>query len=61
MVDLVGNLVFIASKVFILLFLFYIWWWLLIVEKDYLVFALLTIFMVAGAYCGAREARSEMG
>ena len=57
--DLIGNLVFLAGKAFILLFLLYIWIWLLVVEKDYLVFALLTIFMAAGAYCGAREAIAE--
>lgn len=57
--DLIGNLVFISGKFLVFLFLIYIWLWLLIVEKDYLVFALLTIFMAAGAICGAREAIAE--
>jgi uncharacterized membrane protein YfcA len=61
MVDLIGNLVFLASKAFILLFLLYVWYWLLAVEHDYITFVLLTIVMIAGAYCGAREARAEMG
>ena len=59
MVELIGNLVFLASKAFILLFLFYIWWWLLVVEQDYIVFTMLTIVMIAGAYCGYREAVAE--
>lgn len=57
--DIIGNLVFIASKLFILLVLLYIWWWLLVVEKDYIVFVLLTIFMAAGAYVGYRQAVAE--
>lgn len=61
MVELIGNLVFLGGQIFILLVLVYIWWSLLMVEKDYITFALLTIFMIAGAYVGAREARAEMG
>jgi hypothetical protein len=59
MVDLVGNLVFLASKAFILLFLLYVWYWLLAVEHDYITFVLLTIVMIAGGYMGYREAIAE--
>ena len=60
MVELIGNLVFLGGQIFILLVLLYIWVQLFL-TGDYITFALLTIFMCAGAYCGAREARAEMG
>jgi hypothetical protein len=58
MVDLVGNLVFIGGKLFILLFLLYVWIWLFL-NGEYLIFFLLTIFMAAGGYMGYREAVAE--
>jgi hypothetical protein len=58
MVDLVGNLVFIGGKLFILLFLLYVWVWLFL-NGEYLIFFLLTIFMAAGGYMGYREAVAE--
>jgi hypothetical protein len=60
MVDLVGNLVFLGGQALILAFLIYIWVWLFL-NGEYLIFFLLTIFMAAGGYMGAREARAEMG
>ena len=59
MVDLIGNLVFLGGQALILLILIYIWWSLLMVERDYITFALLTIFMIAGAYVGYRQAIKE--
>jgi hypothetical protein len=58
MVDLVGNLVFIGGKLFILLFLLYVWVWLFL-NGEYLIFFLLTTFMAAGGYMGYREAVAE--
>jgi hypothetical protein len=58
MVDLIGNLVFIGGKLFILLFLLYVWVWLFL-NGEYLIFFLLTIFMAAGGYMGYREAVAE--
>jgi hypothetical protein len=58
MVDLIGNLVFIGGKLFILLFLLYVWVWLFL-NGEYLIFFLLTIFMAAGGYMGYREAIAE--
>ena len=59
MVDIIGNIVFLGGKLLILAFLLYVWWWLLMIEKDYIVFVLLTIFMAAGAYVGYRQAVAE--
>jgi hypothetical protein len=59
MVDLIGNLVFISGQALILLILIYIWIQLFL-TGDYITFVLLTIFMAAGGYIGAREARAEM-
>jgi len=61
MVELIGNLVFLGGKLLILAFIFYVWWWLLMVEKDYIVFTMLTIVMIAGAYVGYRQAKAELG
>lgn len=59
MVELIGNIVFLASQAFILLVLLYIWWWLLMVEKDYVTFILLSAFMIAGSWVGYRQAIAE--
>ncbi len=59
--DIFGNIVFLGSKLLILAFICYVWYWLLVVEKDYVVFTMLTIVMIAGAYCGMRAAKAEMG
>ena len=59
MVELIGNLVFLSGKLLIVAFLFYILWWLLAIEKDYITFVLLSIFMAAGAYVGYRQAVAE--
>ena len=59
MVELIGNLVFLGGQALILLILIYIWWSLLMVEKDYITFALLTIFMCAGGYIGYKQAVDE--
>jgi hypothetical protein len=56
--DLIGNLVFLGGQALILAFLIYIWVWLFM-TGDYLVFVLLTIFMIAGGYMGYREAIAE--
>ena len=61
MVELIGNLVFLSGQIFILFILLYIWWSLLMVEKDYITFALLTIFMIAGGYVGYRQAIADAG
>ncbi|NLH78382.1 MAG: hypothetical protein GX465_15225 [Acidobacteria bacterium] len=59
--DIFGNIVFLGGKLLILAFLVYVWWWLLAVEKDYIVFVMLTIVMILGSYCGYRAAKAEMG
>lgn len=61
MVELIGNLVFLSGKALILLFLLYVWYWLFFIEKDYVVFAMLTAAMILGGYFGMRAAKAEMG
>lgn len=57
--NILGNIVFLGGKLLILAFLIYVWYWLFAVEKDYITFILLTIFMAAGGYVGYRQAVAE--
>jgi|GEM_PF-5885877 len=59
--DILGNIVFLGGKLLILAFIFYVWYWLFFIEKDYVVFAMLTAAMILGGYFGMRAAKAEMG
>ena len=59
--DIFGNIVFLGGKLLILAFIFYVWYWLFFIEKDYVVFAMLTAAMILGGYFGMRAAKAEMG